>query len=282
MLRMLLEVLDRMAEPAKEKVLLPIWRFGWGDLAIAEFMVEGDREIERLRKVVAKKSWRVLEEEPERGWYRRWLSGYRGWVGFGGVEKKVLTACEWQTEAGLTAAGIALERYRLKNGEYPERLEQLVPEFLEAVPTDWFCGEALRYRRDAERGFRLYGVGRNGVDDGGEGGFARAGRTASVLASTRFAAPSLWGDDLVWPARGTEEQRRKAVEEQEKRVRDLGSSPYGMDPALMRRYGLVPRGGTGTFQMSPELMRRYGLLPKGGATYTAPAPAPPPVPPVGK
>lgn len=269
----LLELLDRAAAPVKEKVLLPIWRFGWGDLAIAEFVLEGDRELERLRQVVAQRSWKLSGEgsEPELGWYRRWVSPYARGAGWGVLLGRIGAACERQTRSGLGAAGIALERYRLRHGEYPERLDQLVPEFLEGVPTDWFCGEPLRYRRDGPLGFRLYGVGRDGEDNGGhESGLG--GQGVAVMTGVRFATRGLQGDDLVWPMRGSEEQRRKAMEEQGKRLAERMKNAYGMDPTLMRRYGLVPRtGGTGTFQMSPELARRYGLLPKGASTNAVPS-----------
>lgn len=62
---------------------------------------------------------------------------------------------------------IALERWRRDHGGvHPERLEQLVPEYLAALPTDRFTGEPLRYR--LVNGSPLfYSVGVNRVDDGG-------------------------------------------------------------------------------------------------------------------
>lgn len=44
-------------------------------------------------------------------------------------------------------AGIAVELYRRRHGAWPESLEQLVPEFLDAVPVDPFTGKALEYCR---------------------------------------------------------------------------------------------------------------------------------------
>ncbi len=44
-------------------------------------------------------------------------------------------------------AGLAAEAYRRKHGQYPERLEQLVPEFLPTAPTDPRDGQPLRMRR---------------------------------------------------------------------------------------------------------------------------------------
>jgi hypothetical protein len=46
----------------------------------------------------------------------------------------------------LAAAGLAAARYRTKHSRYPERLEQLVPAFLPAMPTDPRDGQALRIK----------------------------------------------------------------------------------------------------------------------------------------
>jgi hypothetical protein len=39
-------------------------------------------------------------------------------------------------QVDLALAGLAVERYRVANGRLPERLEELVPAFLDRVPTD--------------------------------------------------------------------------------------------------------------------------------------------------
>lgn len=73
------------------------------------------------------------------------------------------------THAVLRAArtALAVERYRLKNGELPEDLETLAPEFLDSVPLDPFDGQPLKYRR-LDPGFVIYSVGRDGRDNGGK------------------------------------------------------------------------------------------------------------------
>jgi hypothetical protein len=47
----------------------------------------------------------------------------------------------------LARAGLAAERYRHKHGKYPEHLEQLVPDFLPAMPVDPRDGQALQIKR---------------------------------------------------------------------------------------------------------------------------------------
>lgn len=59
----------------------------------------------------------------------------------------------------------ALERHWLRHRAYPERLDALVPEFLDRVPHDPFDGQPMRYRREGEQGFVLWSIGFDGKDD---------------------------------------------------------------------------------------------------------------------
>lgn len=63
---------------------------------------------------------------------------------------------------------LALRLRRLKNGSYPATLDELVPEFIDKLPTDPFSGKDLIYRREG-KGFVVYSVGHNMKDDGGKG-----------------------------------------------------------------------------------------------------------------
>ena len=80
-----------------------------------------------------------------------------------------------QTSANLARVAIALERYRLAHGEFPESLDALAPQFMEKIPHDVIGGQPLHYRRDpssqssdaAGGQFVLYSVGWNETDDGG-------------------------------------------------------------------------------------------------------------------
>ena len=70
-----------------------------------------------------------------------------------------------QTNRNLHLA-FALAAYRHDHGSYPEKLDDLAPKYLPAIPDDLFSGKALIYRPD-EKGYLLYSVGVNGKDDGG-------------------------------------------------------------------------------------------------------------------
>jgi hypothetical protein len=74
-----------------------------------------------------------------------------------------------RSEAGVSVmtTAIAVERYRLRQGRLPQKLEQLVPEFFAAVPADPFDGQPLRYFV-RENGFTVYSIGVDGVDNAGE------------------------------------------------------------------------------------------------------------------
>ena len=67
----------------------------------------------------------------------------------------------------LLQTHIALHAYRLDHEQqFPEKLDALVPEYLDRVPLDEFSGAPLIYRR-TDRGFLIYSVGPDGVDNGG-------------------------------------------------------------------------------------------------------------------
>ena len=61
---------------------------------------------------------------------------------------------------------LALAAYRGGHGRWPDRLEQLVPDYLPAIPPDRFADAPLIYR-PGEKGYLLYSVGFNQRDDGG-------------------------------------------------------------------------------------------------------------------
>ena len=61
---------------------------------------------------------------------------------------------------------LAVERFRLANGKLPDKLADLVPKYLDAVPLDPFDGKPLRYRK-LKKGFCVYSIGENKTDDGG-------------------------------------------------------------------------------------------------------------------
>ena len=72
-----------------------------------------------------------------------------------------------QTSVNLARVAVALERYLLAHGEYPDSLNALTPQFMEKIPHDIINGQPLHYRRTDDGQFVLYSVGWNESDDGG-------------------------------------------------------------------------------------------------------------------
>jgi hypothetical protein len=79
------------------------------------------------------------------------------------------TRCRAVTTLPRTAAALAAWRADQPAGvpPYPERLDDLVPRYLPAVPIDPFTDTPLIYERRGD-GYLLASVGRNGVYDGGD------------------------------------------------------------------------------------------------------------------
>ncbi|MEP6670445.1 MAG: hypothetical protein ABJF10_14895 [Chthoniobacter sp.] len=84
---------------------------------------------------------------------------------FGGVEQRYVQLQTLLDEARLACA---LERFRASRGTYPERLADLAPEYIATIPTDIYARAPYRYQRLGETSFRLYSVGQNRTDDGGQ------------------------------------------------------------------------------------------------------------------
>ena len=74
------------------------------------------------------------------------------------------TAAAHQTHRRQLILALALERYRLAKGNFPEKVEALVPEFLPAIPGDpWVPGTAMGYTiGEGNERYRLISKGPDG------------------------------------------------------------------------------------------------------------------------
>ncbi len=96
------------------------------------------------------------------------------------ASRLVLETTRAERLASLRAAqtALAVEQYRREHeGGLPDKLDELVPKFLEVIPKDPFDGQPLRYKR-LEVGYAVYSVGADQKDDG------------AVLQSTGKRRPS--------------------------------------------------------------------------------------------
>src|SRR5262249_39804945 len=74
-----------------------------------------------------------------------------------------LMRCQLETHVSLVEVLIGLKAYSDAEGTLPERLSDLVPRYLDALPLDRYDGAPLRYARAARA---LYSVGDDFVDTG--------------------------------------------------------------------------------------------------------------------
>lgn len=82
--------------------------------------------------------------------------------------KIAVRTTEIETSMQQARTAIAVERFRLARNRLPTSLDELVPQYLRSVPEDPFDGHPIRFKL-LEKGYVIYSVGRDGVDDGGRG-----------------------------------------------------------------------------------------------------------------
>src|SRR2546429_2237026 len=182
----------------REYVFDPVWRVAWSTSDELNYLKEMQPTLDATRTAVQHKSWVRLSADlnPPRVRSFSILDKYNGlrfqmsrmvWGNFARAHEAVMRT---ETYRSLTVAAISLKRYQLRHGKFPPNLDALSPDFFAAVPVDYLDGGPLRYRLESDGLIRLYSVGLDGVDDGGNPQPAKAWR--------RYA--DLWdGRDVVWP-----------------------------------------------------------------------------------
>ena len=120
------------------------------------------------------------------------IQRYHYWftlVALPNYQRAVQAAAQKETQRQMTLTSIALKRYSLENGHPAATLEALVPQFLPALPRDYFGTGSLQYRIQSDGSAVLYSVGADGHDDQGASDPAQNGQ-----------APDFWsGRDAAWP-----------------------------------------------------------------------------------
>jgi hypothetical protein len=111
-----------------------------------------------------------------------------------------------KTNDDLVAIGVALARYRAQHGAYPEKLAQLMPEILKAVPTDAFAGTPFIYAKRGA-GYLLYSLGANQKDEGGRS-YDQDGDDLTIEIPRPAPVPAAEADEEV-----TDEPAAPAVKE---------------------------------------------------------------------
>ena len=94
------------------------------------------------------------------------LSNFSAILALSAPEAEFKSAARTTASHACARIAVAIEQYRLDHGALPEALDELVPMYLKAVPTDPFDGANLRYQRP-QTGYLLYSIDWNREDDGG-------------------------------------------------------------------------------------------------------------------
>jgi len=123
-----------------------------------------------------------------------------------------------KAERRLAATALALRLYAADHGgSYPKTLDELVPNYLPAVPTDPFAtgSRPLKYSAADPAAPSVYSVGEDGADDGGSTAPVRSRQRASNLGrwDTKDAVLQMKASTLVMSEE--EEAKRKAADRDE-------------------------------------------------------------------
>jgi hypothetical protein len=130
-------------------------------------LVEFDRDL-----------WNLKQPAPGIGTLRKWLMSSEGrgeitgnvmisllWPAFMKVQESSERREQYQRNLSLA---FALAAYQRDKGRYPAKLDDLIPAYLKTIPNDLFSDEPLIYR-PMDKGYLLYSVGLNGIDEDGRG-----------------------------------------------------------------------------------------------------------------
>jgi hypothetical protein len=185
-------------------IVMPFWA-AKADADEMLFLQHNQRNLDAIRKLREGVAWPVVEAELKSNHtemdkiFSSPMSKFRYGLSAITIPSSIKAAgvcVRNEAQRRLTVTAIALERHKLRTGEYPPGLGALVPEFLVGVPLDPMNSKPLGYRRNMDGTFTLYSVGEDGRDDGGD--------ATSGNATNKF---DLWsGRDAVWPvAAGAED-----------------------------------------------------------------------------
>jgi|GEM_PF-4772523 len=92
----------------------------------------------------------------------------------------------------LTRTAVAIRLFQLEKGRLPKTLEELVPTYLPEVPRDWGDGGVLRYRLESKDVYKLYSVGWDGQDQGGDPSDSEERQGTMGFQAERMK-------DILWP-----------------------------------------------------------------------------------
>jgi hypothetical protein len=97
-------------------------------------------------------------------------------------------------------ASLAMHRYFLKHGQWPDSFEQLSPEFVTEFPIDVITGDFIKFKI-GDSGPIIYSVGNDRDDDGGQPIYWESPQGAvRTLHFIPGEKPEKDGDAILWPS----------------------------------------------------------------------------------
>ncbi|MCO5052240.1 MAG: hypothetical protein M9920_08050 [Verrucomicrobiae bacterium] len=193
---------EELLEGLRKQAYCRVWRFAWAHQTELRTMKNLQRLIELVRTAATNASFQAIESDldalvvklGDKNFYDRLrFPSYESVAILAHAAKKSTRA---EADRSLCIAAIALKRYSLRHGNYPAKLDALVPEFLSVVPVDYMDGQPIKYRLNTDGSFTLYSVGEDGKDDGGDRSMPEGSK-----------GRDLWRrKDYVWPAPATPEE----------------------------------------------------------------------------
>lgn len=194
----LADLFEDFPQTLHDHALTPVWKFAWSHHDELYYCKILQRMLEAHREVLSQRDGATLPARMERiaETARTPYDRMRFFVApmlYPALTKAFQRAWIAQATAELAVTAIAIKRFELRHGRFPGSPGELVPDFLARCPIDYMDGKELKYCLEADSSFRLYSVGIDGKDDGGDGGHAHAG------------VPNYHnGRDLVWPRPASE------------------------------------------------------------------------------
>jgi hypothetical protein len=141
-----------------------------------------------VRGFVAARQSATLSELGWGGWFGR--SRYTvSHLAIPNTSRAVETTIRAETQRLLAIAAIAVRRHMLASGKAPKTLAELCPDYLPVDTRDPMSGKPFGYQPQGETHWRLYSVGENGVDDGGNPEPTDGGKSQDQWS----------GRDVLWP-----------------------------------------------------------------------------------
>lgn len=99
----------------------------------------------------------------------------------------------------LALTATALERFFLMHNGYPETLDELVPSILTTAPVDHLSNRPILYQLASNGRYKLWAVGFDGIDDGGNVMSDHFGEIGSNLRQSRYKGDWVWQYTPVKP-----------------------------------------------------------------------------------